>query len=490
LNAALVNAATLEAARQAASALARFYANRELYVEALAALRSIDLQADDDASKVFIAEIEYRLGRHDAALTTLADERLNYEGRARALRGMALARLGAYDAAKGNLLAGEAPSADLKSEFQLVRAAVGIETGDVALAERSLPDAGDLVPASAEAMEATFLRARLAQATGADPSRQLRSLARVGVEPYASRAAVALALREHAKGEAGAAETLDEVQALSLRWSGGEFERECLAAIATLATETDPEAAFAARRALVAYHPQSDEATKSRLELTKMLASLLDRDGLSPGAAARLFYENIEYAPPGREGDALIRRVADKLAALDLLADAAELLDHQVFNRLRGTERSIVAADLAQLYLDNRRPSEALRVIRSTRMVGLDDGIVERRRLLEAKALDRTGSSDAAMILLSGSSDPAALKLRADIDWRQGAWAQAGEAYRRIVRESDAPLNEAARESALRAAAAFLKAGDDDSLAELQRETAEILAGSPEGEIIQSLAEP
>jgi hypothetical protein len=158
-----------------------------------------------------------------------------------------------------------------------------------------------------------------------------------------------------------------------------------------------------------------------------------------------------------------------------------------VYKRLRGTERSIVAADLAQVYLDDRRPSEALRVIRSTRIAGLDDETNLRRKLIEAAALERSGAPAVALELLQQSAGSDALQLQADIYWRQQAWSEAGKAYRALFLASAKPLGPSAKGNALRAAAAFLKAGADAEFAAFRKE-AEALGNSPERELINSLA--
>lgn len=482
----IANAAPGDTQREASLALARFYADRALYVEALSAMKAIDPSPNDDASKLLIADFEYRIGRYEAALATLSDERLQSLGQAKTLRAMTLARLGAYAAASPKFSCGEAPSL-LQTECALLAAETALATGNLASAEQTLR-AAQRDASGPLALEAALIAARLNQAKGVGANRQLKSIVRTYTEPAASRAALALIVDANANGRIAAKDALTQVKAISLRWSGGAFEREALAAIAALSASTDVSEAFAARRTLATEHTRSDAGAKARAELTGMLTTLLDRDDLSPGVAARLFYENIEYAPPGREGDLLIRRVAGELAELDLVADAAELLEHQVFNRLRGTERSNVAADLAELYLKDRRPSEALRVIRATRIAGLDDAMVVRRRLIEATALERTGALDAALQTLAETQGDDALRLRADIYWGQQAWTQAADAYSALALSAPAPLDGSARASALRAAAAFLKAGADDAFETFRQSAGSKLAGTREGEILSALS--
>src|SRR5262249_10376931 len=82
-------------------------------------------------------------------------------------------------------------------------------------------------------------------------------------------------------------------------------------------------------------------------------------------------------------------RLADRLVAVDLLDQAAELLQHQVDHRLQGAARAQVATRLAIVYLMNRKPDRALATLRATRSADLTNDMRNQRLLLEARALSR-----------------------------------------------------------------------------------------------------
>jgi hypothetical protein len=220
---------------------------------------------------------------------------------------------------------------------------------------------------------------------------------------------------------------------------------------------------------LVARHGGSDAAQGARGRIAAALARLASDDKIAPRDLAQAFYESIEFMPAGAAGDALIRQLTERLVRLDLLKEAAELLEHQVFARLRGVERSRTAAELGQIYLDDQRPGEALRVMRSTRIAGLDATTLARRKLIEATALDRTGASAAALEFLAGVEDAQALWLRADIEWRLKDWAASAASYRNIVETSEGSPDERTKAAAVRAGAAYAAAGDSKGLAELYK---------------------
>ena len=84
-----------------------------------------------------------------------------------------------------------------------------------------------------------------------------------------------------------------------------------------------------------------------------------------------MFYEYSELTPIGRRGDEMIRRLADRLVAVDLLDQASELLQYQVDKRLEGAARAQVAARLAMVYLTSRKPDRAISALRTTRIADL-----------------------------------------------------------------------------------------------------------------------
>src|SRR5258705_3009099 len=106
---------------------------------------------------------------------------------------------------------------------------------------------------------------------------------------------------------------------------------------------------------------------------------------MKPVDALAMFYEFRELTPIGRRGDEMIRRLADRLAAIDLLDQAAELLQYQVDKRLEGAARAQVAARLAMVYLTNRKPDRPIASPRLTRMADLSGELRPQRLLLAVR---------------------------------------------------------------------------------------------------------
>ncbi len=175
--------------------------------------------------------------------------------------------------------------------------------------------------------------------------------------------------------------------------------------------------ALAAAKTATRLQPNSELSRQSRgCGVRAVLADFLGSKGddMKPVEALAMFYEFRELTPIGRRGDEMIRRLADRLAAIDLLDQAAELLQYQVDKRLEGAARAQVAARLAMVYLTNRKPDRAIAALRSTRIADLSGELRQQRLLLEARAQSDVGRHDLALDIISNLTgprgDPAALR--------------------------------------------------------------------------------
>src|SRR6202163_4582905 len=108
----------------------------------------------------------------------------------------------------------------------------------------------------------------------------------------------------------------------------------------------------------------------------------------------------------------MIRRLADRLVAVDLLDQASELLQYQIDRRLEGAARAQVAARLAMVYLMNRKPDRAIVALRTTRIADLSGELRQQRLLLEARAQRDIGRHDLALHTISNITGREAVRLR------------------------------------------------------------------------------
>lgn len=465
-------AAAAGGAAASLKALAGFYAAHQLWPEALAALARINPQ-DEDA-ETLAAEAQYALGRYRqlAAGAPRAEE-------ARGYRAMALVRRGSFTLALAAFASAKAPKG-IEADYALARAEALLATGEPDAAAAALARAAEIDEAGNELSRRRFLAAALMRLKGDDAKSRasLRRAAAMAPDDWSMRARLALADDEKA------------LASLSLAWKSEAFDRDLLVRQAALhASSGDVGRALGALASLIARFPESDAATSAQAGGASLLAAIFDDADLSAEDAARLFFEHVSFAPPGREGDALIRRAAARLKTLGLYAQAATLIDHQVFKRLRGGERSRVAAELAELHLAARNPESALAALRSTRIAGLDEETNNRRRRLEAQALARLGKSEAALTLLGGATLTEDRRLRAAIAWDSGDWPLSAADYAAIFSAASGAPSAGDRDAAVRAATAYLLAGDREGYRAFVGAAAPRLQGSREEALIRSLGD-
>src|SRR3546814_10505393 len=86
-------------------------------------------------------------------------------------------------------------------------------------------------------------------------------------------------------------------------------------------------------------------------------------------ARAGLYWDYRDLAAQGAGGDAMVRSLAEQIAAAGLYGRAADLLDHQIENRLSDGARDVVAIRAAQLHLLAGQPQRALDILRKTSAV-------------------------------------------------------------------------------------------------------------------------
>ena len=451
--------------------LAEFYMANGLWAEALARLK-------DDATpraSLLAAECELRMGRNRAAAARLAARAPND-----AIAVIAWARLGAYDEAQAALLQGRAPDAsrNLADDYALAAAETFAAMGE---ADKAFAALSDVAGADAAV---DFLTGKIKAARGdkAGAIAAYRRSAANGEGEWQMRARLALAI---------AADDVSAVDALSMQWRGGAFERDLQFALGLMRLSGgDFDRGFAALGQVVYLYPQSQAALDAQDLIAATLPKLFaDETGLHPKDAARLFFENVAFAPPGREGDALIHEAASKLAALGLYRQAAQLLSHQIYKRLRGEERAVVAADLAELLLQAKDAKSALKVIRSTRIAGLPEAANLLRRQIESRALSATGKPEEAIALLSEAPAASDLKLRAEINWARRAWPEAARDYASYVLSLGTLAKREDKSAAVRAATAFLLAGDRAGYRAFSLEATGRLGGAAEADLIRSLGD-
>jgi len=420
-------------------------------------------------------------GRPEEALAALDSPALAASGDAAFWRTLATIGQGEYAAADAAFALAEPVLAayprDLAVAARLGAARAALELGHSEVAAGRLAALPRLAPGSPAAAEADLLAGRVAEADGrADDARALyASAAARGSAAVPTEARLRATMLDYAAGRLDAAAALDRLEGLAFAWRGDATELAVLTGIADLAVETgNYRRAFEALRSAELVDRDARETVALEGAMQDAFADLfLDgaADALPLVEALALYYDFRELTPVSSRGDAMVRALAGRLVAADLLDQAEELLTYQIDNRVTGVARAQVAADLAAVYLLDGQPDAALLALNRSRLAGLPAEIERQRRLVEAEALSGTGQTALAIEVLAPLSGPQIERQRAEILWRGRSWQGAAEAYERLLagRATDPrPLTEDEQLDVVRAAIAYVFSGDRIGLDRLQ----------------------
>ena len=280
-------------------------------------------------------------------------------------------------------------------------------------------------------------------------------------------------------------------------WRGDETEAEALQLLGRLYAEDGRyRDAFQVMRNVLTSYPRSEMTRRIQDEAAVAFDSLFlggKGDNLPAIDALSLFYDFRDLTPVGRRGDEMIRKLADRLVAVDLLDQAAELLQHQVDNRLQGAARAQVAVRLSVIYLIARKPDRALAVLRATRSADLPNELRNQRLLIEARAQSDVGRPDVALEVIANLNGPETERLRADILWKARRWRDASEQMEKMFADrwrDFAPLSEADRADVMRAAIGYALGEDMIGLDRFRTKYAPKMADGPDRRAFEVVTAP
>ncbi len=487
--------------------LARFYIARDMYPEAKGvldvALSDDHKAAGDVTASVLRAVAEVMMNRPDDALKDLSAPAIGDQHDAPLWRALAYACQGKWARARENFKSVEATIATLPIELQRtalkdeMRAA--IEVGDFATAADQLNDLEtigfprELQPAM------SVLIGRLSEGMGRkeDAVAAYQTAADSWDRPAAAQGKLREVALRYALGDLKREDVISQLETLTTIWRGDETEVEAMKILARLYTEEGRyRDSFYVMRSAMAAHPNSDMTRRIEDEAAATFEALFltaKGDRLPAIDALALFYDFRELTPIGRRGDEMIRRLADRLVSVDLLDQAAALLQYQVDRRLQGAARAEVATRLAVIYLINRKPDRALATLQASRSGDLANELRNQRLLLEARALSDLGRHDLALEVIAHLEGREVIRLRSDILWAARRWGPAAEQIELYYgdRWKDwQPLNEIERSDILRAATGYALGEDALGLSRFREKYAAKMAQTPDARDFEVVSAP
>jgi hypothetical protein len=247
-------------------------------------------------------------------------------------------------------------------------------------------------------------------------------------DPYNQvRAQVELVKMQLTIKEIDSLKAIATLNSIKHNWRGDFVEYDLLMLLAKLYRES-AQPIYALRT--YKYIIESSPLKTDQLFITAEMIGLFNKI-FSPGGASEtmsdfdtvsLFYEFKELTPIGSAGENIVLQIATRLVNLDLLETAEALLSHQVEFRLIGEKRVNVGDQLAYIYLINRKPELAIKVLDETDKDNFAYNEHLKRIRLKAKAYIDIQNYNYALQLLKEDKSVAAELLKEEIYFKMQAW--------------------------------------------------------------------
>jgi tetratricopeptide (TPR) repeat protein len=506
----LVTAAASAVAEQRLPArldLARFYMSRGMHPEAKGVLDLVLGEVkpgQEDLSALILHSVASTLmGRPEQGLKDLVSPAIGTNYDSQLWKGLALARQGKWADAREKFKNVEFAVTSLPLELQRVviteAMRASIEVKDYSGAASRSNDLDVIGTPSDLKPSISVLRGKLAEALGRekDAMAQYKAAAQSADRASAMEARLLdIALRQK-REEITREDALRELETLSVTWRGDGLEVKALQMMARIYSDIGRYGeSLGAARTATKLQPNSDISRQAQDDSAALFAQLFlspKGDDLPPVDALALFYGYSELTPIGRRGDEMIRRLADRLVAVDLLDQASELLQYQVDHRLEGAARAQVAARLAMVYLMSRKPDRAIAALRTTRIADLAGELRQQRLLLEARAQSDIGRRDLGLDIISNITGREAIRLRSDIYWAARRWRESSEQIELYYGDrwrDFKPLNPVEKGDVIRAVVGYALAEDSLGLARFREKYAALMSGEADRTAFDTASKP
>jgi tetratricopeptide (TPR) repeat protein len=502
-------AAALEADQRlpARMDLARFYVARGFYPEAKAvldlALADAKPGTEDPAALIVHSVASTLMGRPGRALKDLANPVIGNNYDSQLWKALAFGRQGKWAEAREKFKNVEFAINSLPIDLQRIVISdamrASLEVKDYSGADKRSSDL-EVVGVPPELKPAvSVMRGRLAEALGHEKDALTQYKIAIGSSDRqaATEAKLCEIVLRQKRNEISHADALRELETLEALWRGDALEVWALEMMAQIYSDTGRyNEALAAFRTATKLDPNSEISRQGQDAASALFAQIFlgsKGDDLPPVDALGMFYEFRELTPIGRRGDEMIRRLADRLVGVDLLDQAAELLQYQVDHRLEGAARAQVAARLAMVYLTNRKPDRAIAALRTTRIADLSGELRQQRLLLEARAQSDVGRHDLALDIISNIGGREAIRLRSDIYWAARRWREASEQIELYYADrwrDFKPLNPMEKGDVIRAVVGYALAEDAIGLARFREKYAPLMSGDADRAAFETASKP
>lgn len=503
-----ITEAKSEARRRARLELAIFHLGNSFAPEALGVLRQVEADNPESTSDpqflMLRGAANFQMKRYDEAAEDLNHASLTGIDEGEFWRAIVASVAGDVEQAApilkrvGSIFRPYPHALKIPIGMRITEAAIAV--GDVRMATTYLEALAEEEPTPREVDQLANIEGKVKQLAGdfegavaAWEAAENGENRRAQAEATLARAELLLQLNKISPAEA-----IEELESLRFAWRGDEFEFNLLRKLGRMYLQVDDfRNGLRTLRQAVTYFREEEAAKDVAQEMADAFIDLYLKDAadtMTPVRAIALYEEFKELTPGGEQGDEMIRKLADRLAAVDLLDRAAALLTQQVEFRLKGVLKSRVAARLATIYLLDRQPKKAEEALKSSDFPALPDALrVQRRHLLASAQIDQ-GRLPAALATLENDESREADVLRADVFVRNREWPNATRALQRLVRAFGAKppqdLDSDQAKYILQLAIAFTLSGNERGLTRLRADYNAGMAKTEIGEAFNLVASP
>jgi predicted negative regulator of RcsB-dependent stress response len=271
------------------------------------------------------------------------------------------------------------------------------------------------------------------------------------------------------KGRIPRPAAIQELDALRAEWRGDDIELTTLRHLgAQRVKEGDWRGGFDAFRLLQKNFPDHPETKAVLAQAAEAVAELFDSPGFAdmpPLRAFALFEQYREFLPGGARSDTAAGKLADRLADVDLLAQAASVLEAQLKNN--SGDKPALTTRLASVRLRDRKPDAALAAL-DLPVAEVPAELAGERTLLKARALGTLGRTAAALALLGEDSSRETDQVRLEILSKAKDWKGAAPIFARLA-PPEGKLDEEGAKHVLNWATAAALAGDATGIAAIRQ---------------------
>jgi len=504
----LIRAKEVEPRQAARWNLATFYFANAYAAEALGVLRSMVAEVPEFENtpelKLVRGASKYLLARYAEAAEDLGDPSLDETDEGAFWRAAVIAKSGQMIAAAHELRRTGSVTQPypkpLRFPLGLLVAEAAVEIGDIENAQKFLEALSSASPTKKEKARILFIEGKLAEVGGDEEGAVTKweeSLAfddhQMSVKASYARMDILMRMQRMEPDEA-----IEILERLRYLWRGDEFEFSLLRRLGSLyLDENGFRNGLEALRQAATYYRDHEDAAQITQQMSDTFNFLYLDDGadrMAPVTAIALYEEFRELTPAGRKGDEMIRKLADRLVKVDLLDQAAELLDSQVRFRLNGVEKAQVGTNLALVHAIAREYESVLEVLDATQVPNIPEDLSARRRHLRAHALVGLNQDDQVELVLKQDKTFDADLIRAEMFWLAGDWTNASQFLRRVVRGAGIRpgqgLDDEQAVRVLNLAAAYTLSGNERALVRLRSDYGGAMARSRFNEAFLLVAAP